>query len=123
MASKKEEVSLSKRTPFRLPTRKNDLYITRNSEFAAQLDRAQKLLDSGLDEIFIHGLGAAINRAINLALRLQEHYKGTVQVSTNTSTIELVDDIEPTDATQLPGEQRRNNSAVHIRVYRLSAAK
>eukprot|EP01136_Pigoraptor_vietnamica_P028083 Opistho-1_new@85210 len=112
------QAAVRKRAPLRLPNRKNDLYVTRNTEFPAQLDRAQKLLDAGFDEIFIHGLGAAINRAINLALRLQEQHKGTLSVAANTSTVELVDDIDPADASQLPGEQRRNNSAIHIRVYR-----
>lgn len=45
----------------------------------------------------VHGLGTAINRAINLALELQETASYALTCSVTTSTIQLVDDLEPVD--------------------------
>ncbi|KAK7103543.1 ribonuclease P protein subunit p20-like [Littorina saxatilis] len=113
----REEYLLKKRLPAKLPRRKNDVYVSRKTNFQAQLERCQRLLDSG-NEVFVHGLGTAINRAINLALQLKERGLGTVEVATHTSTVELVDDLEP-ETDELEQEtQTRHNSAVHIRVYR-----
>ncbi|XP_041351252.1 ribonuclease P protein subunit p20-like [Gigantopelta aegis] len=113
----REEYTLRKRLPPRLPKRKNDVYISRRVHFQAQLKRCQKLLDSG-NEVYIHGLGAAINRAINVALQLKENGRGTVEVSAYTSTVDLADDLEPDNDDDEPEVSHRNNSAVHIKVYR-----
>lgn len=69
-----------KRPPPRLQATKADIYIGRNSPFEAQLKRAQKMLDGGQANIILHGLGAAINRCINLALRLQQIYANAIEV-------------------------------------------
>ena len=50
---------------------------------------------TSLEEVTIHGLGAAIHRAINLALQLQETSSHSLQISATTSTVELTDDLEP----------------------------
>lgn len=113
-----EEVILRKRLPKSLPRRKNDVYVNRRTDFAAQLQRCTKLLDSGYDEVFIHGLGAAVNRAVNLALKLKQNGLGSIDVATQTSTVELIDDFEPEADDFEGGTQFRNNSAVHIRVFR-----
>ena len=63
------EYTLRKRLPHRLPRRPNDIYVNMKTDFKAQLARCQKLLDGGVrgqnacTEIYIHGLGLAINRA------------------------------------------------------------
>ena len=54
-------------------------------------------IHTSCNELYIHGLGAAIHRAVNLALQLQETSSHSLQVSTTTSTVELVDDMEPVD--------------------------
>lgn len=46
-------------------------------------------------EIVIHGLGAAINRAIKLALILETRCLGAVTLSPNTSTQTLIDEFLP----------------------------
>lgn len=46
-------------------------------------------------EFTIHGLGAAMNRAVELALTLRDEFKGTISISCNTSTVKLIDDFEP----------------------------
>ncbi|KAK1889941.1 Ribonuclease P protein subunit p20 [Dissostichus eleginoides] len=84
------------------------------------LARCQKLLEGGGHrEICVHGLGLAINRAINIALQLQASSQGVLQLAANTSTVELVDDLEPEDPDEA-GEhltRTRNNSAIHIKVF------
>ncbi|XP_066238381.1 ribonuclease P protein subunit p20 isoform X1 [Saccopteryx leptura] len=120
------EYTLRKRLPHRLPRRPNDVYVNMKTDFKAQLARCQKLLDGGArgqnacTEIYIHGLGLAINRAINIALQLQAGSFGSLQVAANTSTVELVDELEPEIDTREPLTRIRNNSAIHIRVFRVT---
>lgn len=120
------EYTLRKRLPHRLPRRPNDIYVNMKTDFKAQLARCQKLLDGGTrgqnacTEIYIHGLGLAINRAINIALQLQAGSFGSLQVAANTSTVELVDELEPETDSREPLTRIRNNSAIHIRVFRVT---
>ena len=111
------EYQMKKRLPVRLFRGKNDVYVTLATNVKAQVLRCQQVLDR-MDEVFIHGLGRAADRAINVALQLQENGIGTVNVAVNTSTVELIDDFEPL-SDELDVETRtRLNSAVHIQVYR-----
>ena len=69
-----DEYILRKRLPEHLPQRANDVYINMNTNFSAQMKRCQQLLDNSetsVDSLVIHGLGKAINRAINMALQLK----------------------------------------------------
>ncbi|KAJ4442700.1 hypothetical protein ANN_04289 [Periplaneta americana] len=81
---------LKKRLPPRLPRRNNDVYITNKSNYQGQLSRCEKLLNDGESEIVIHGLGAAVPRAVNLALHLKSKHLGTIEVAVNTSTVDIV---------------------------------
>lgn len=113
------EYTLRKRLPHKLPRRKNDVYVSMKTDFKAQLSRCQKLLNSGnFNDICIHGLGLAINRAINIALQLEANSFGALQVAASTSTVELVDDLEPEADEGEPMARTRNNSAIHIKVFR-----
>lgn len=112
-----EELQLHKRLPRKLQARRNDVYVSNRTDFSAQLVRCRKLLQTGLSEIYIHGLGSAMNRAINLALRLEAESHGRLKVAANTSTVELVDDIEPQADNVEADTQVRNNSAIHLKVY------
>lgn len=114
------EYTLRKRLPRKLPKRRNDVYVNMKTDFRAQLARCQKLLEGGGHrEICVHGLGLAINRAINIALQLQASSQGALQLAANTSTVELVDDLEPEDLDEAgePMTRTRNNSAIHIKVF------
>ncbi|XP_061103217.1 ribonuclease P protein subunit p20 isoform X2 [Conger conger] len=112
------EFTLRKRLPRKLPKRRHDVYVNMKTDFRAQLARCQKLLDGGAQrEICVHGLGLAINRAINIALQLQSGSQGALLLAANTSTVELVDDLEPEEAGTEPLTHTRNNSAIHIKVY------
>ncbi|KAI8590877.1 hypothetical protein BDZ88DRAFT_379755, partial [Geranomyces variabilis] len=85
-----------KRAVQRPPTLATDIYVSRKSTVQAQAKRARTLLD-GPDVTFltIHGLGAAINRAIELALHLKEQYQDRIAWTISLSTVTLVDDVEP----------------------------
>ena len=115
-----EEFILRKRLPPFMPKRRNDFYITRRTDFKAQISRCQKYLDNGGQELYIHGLGAAINRAMNLALQLQNNGMGTIGVAVRTSTVELTDDLEPVNSTVSNEFQTRHNSAIHIKIFRIN---
>ena len=112
-----EEYAFRKRLPRKLPTRKCDVYVTRKTDFKGQLARCQKKLDDG-NVVYVHGLGAAVNRAINLALQLKQRGLGSVELDVHTSTVELTDDLEPLTDEHDADTMTRNNSAVHIRVFR-----
>ncbi|KAE8620740.1 hypothetical protein XENTR_v10010447 [Xenopus tropicalis] len=104
----------------RPPRSPSDIYVNTKTDFRAQLARCRQLLGAGgLREVRVHGLGLAIGRAINLALQLQLSHPGTLLLSPSTSTVELTDDLEPEGGEDMePGARNRNNSAIHIRVYR-----
>lgn len=120
VSKSKHDHVLRKRLPPRLPRRKQDIYITNKSNYKGQLARSEKLLESGEPEIVIHGLGAAVTRAVNLALQLKEKFLGTVELSVNTSTVDIVDDLEPLEDQAEYETNTRQNSSVHIRVYRIA---
>jgi len=89
-------------------------------------DRCRKLLESGkYDAIYVHGLGAAVDRAVNIALQLKVTSAGCVaplEVSANTSTIDLIDDFIPVDDEHEPKTRSRRSSAIHIKVFRVGAS-
>nr|XP_010964324.1 ribonuclease P protein subunit p20-like [Camelus bactrianus] len=115
-----------RRLPHRLPRRPNDIYVNTKTDFKAQLARCQLLLDGGArgqnarTEIYIHGLGLAINRAISIALQLHAGSFGPLKVATSTSTVELADELEPETDTREPLTRIRSNSAIHTRVFRVT---
>lgn len=49
---------------------------------------------------------------------MKEKGQGSLEVATHTSTVELIDDFEPLTDDLEPDTLSRNNSAVHIRVYK-----
>ncbi|KAG9462127.1 ribonuclease P protein subunit p20 isoform X2 [Eleutherodactylus coqui] len=118
--SLQERPSAHRRRPAPRPSRgPNDIYVNTKTDFRAQLSRCRRLLESGSQkELRVHGLGLAIGRAINLALQLQLAMPETL-LSASTSTVELTDDLEAEGGEDAEaGTRNRNNSAIHIRVYR-----
>jgi ribonuclease P/MRP protein subunit RPP20 len=112
-----EEFAIRKRLPPALPRRPFDIYITNKTAFKAQLDRCQQFIDKGEPEIYLHSLGGAIPRALNLALQIQKVNSHTVTLETVTSTVELTDDFEPFHCESGPAEaHQRFNSAVHVKI-------
>lgn len=82
------------------------------------MTKCHKLFQEGHSEVIIHGLGAAVSTAVNVALILQEKLSHTVDLAVNTSTVDLIDDYRPMYDTDEPFSRVRSNSAVHVRVYR-----
>jgi len=63
-----------------------------------------------------------VDRAVNLALQLKVTSVGCVaplEVSANTSTIDLIDDFIPVDDFHDAKTRSRRSSAIHIKVYRV----
>ncbi|KAF3428865.1 hypothetical protein E2986_08745 [Frieseomelitta varia] len=112
--------NIRKRQPFdtRKKRKNKDIYVTNNTNFKAQLRICEKDLSNGASEVIIHGLGAAIERACRLALQLKENHYNTVELDIKTSTVPIIDDLEPVDDNGDYVTINRNNSAVHIRVFR-----
>ena len=65
----------------------------------------------------IHALGAAIPKAIRLALMVQDRLPDSIHLKTFTSTVECVDDVidEEDDLKDLE-TQKRHTSAIRIAV-------
>ncbi|XP_054271420.1 ribonuclease P protein subunit p20 [Macrosteles quadrilineatus] len=96
--------------------RNNDIYVTSKSNFQGQLSQCDKLFQEGEEAIFLHGIGAAIPRTINLALQLNERYPGAYEVNVETSTVTLVDDLEPLDDSADYDTRTRQNSSIKIKI-------
>ncbi|XP_047504111.1 ribonuclease P protein subunit p20-like isoform X1 [Pieris napi] len=110
--------ALKKRLPLRPKEGDNVIFITKKTNFKAQLDKCCDLLTKGEKDIILHGLGAAIQRCCNLALQVEALFSGTCQIEVNTGTVDLVDDLEPlTDDLEF-GAQVRHSSSIHIRIFR-----
>ncbi|XP_035722735.1 ribonuclease P protein subunit p20-like [Vespa mandarinia] len=109
---------LRKRQPKLIRQVNRDIYVTNKTDFKAQISKCEKLLNIGVSEIIIHGLGAAIDRACNLALQLKEIHHNSLDLDIKTSTAELIDDFEPLNDDYDYKVKMRRNSAIHIRVFR-----
>lgn len=82
------------------------------------MEKCCELLTKGENEIILHGLGAAIQRCCNLALQVKNNFHGVCDLEVNTSTTDLIDDLEPmTDDLEF-GSQVRQTSSIHIRIFR-----
>ena len=102
----------------------NHVLITRRSSRAAFRARTRKLLNSGKwPAVFLHGLGAALVPAVQLAAELVQEEDGRLVASCTTSTVALIDHRGHEDDLLLLGDEDssstlRHNSAVHIRLSR-----
>lgn len=126
--------NFKKRQPPKVFTRSNDIYITNKTDFVAQYKKSLEILNSEIGEVFLHAIGNAINRAINLAMKLEEEFN--FKFECNTSTINLIgkklsdikkdpvrkliilDDHHPLNDEEDFSIKKRLNSCLHVRVYR-----
>ncbi|KAF9099153.1 ribonucleases P/MRP protein subunit pop7 [Mortierella sp. AD031] len=116
----KDEATLRKRTPLRPQTLPTDIYVTATSSYKGQLTRAKKLLvEDGRPFIVLHAMGAAIERAIGLAMGISTACSGQVRCHTETMTVDLIDDVIPVDTEKDFDTNTRQNSAVNIRIEML----
>jgi len=112
-----ENYKLEKRAPRKLYTNSNDIYVNNKTDFKAQLARCFKCLETE-DCVFLHGLGGAVERAVNIALELQLKSSNPLETEVTTSTVNLIDDFEPLEDTEEFKSKDRQTSAVHIKVYK-----
>uniref|UniRef100_A0AAG5CWZ8 Uncharacterized protein n=1 Tax=Anopheles atroparvus TaxID=41427 RepID=A0AAG5CWZ8_ANOAO len=110
--------TLKKRVLPKYFTRENDVYVTFKSDFTYQFKHCLDILNSPLGEVFVHCTGRAINRGINLALRVKTEYPEAFDYEVNTSQVAITDDLHPLHDADDFTEQRRMNSCLHIRIYR-----
>ncbi|XP_019875434.1 ribonuclease P protein subunit p20 isoform X1 [Aethina tumida] len=106
-----------KRNPPKPERDESVIYVSTKTHFKAIEEKCVKLINKDTPEIIIYCLGAAIQRSIILALRLCDSYTN-YNIHTNTLTTELIDDLEPAADDADYEIQRRNNSALRIRLYR-----
>jgi len=114
-----EETVVRKRLPPSFPKRHTDIYVTNKTHPKVQLDRVHQLIRSGENEVFLHALGAAIPRALNLALKVKKEYGEEVSLETATNTVELTDDFESTNTSnseESNGQRTRFNSGVYVKI-------
>ncbi|KAL1242720.1 Ribonuclease P protein subunit [Trichinella spiralis] len=113
---------IHRRKPPRLSNRKNDIYITEKTHIKAQMKICKKLLDSGYNAVYIHAMGDAMNRAISLSLQLKRQGRGSLNVDVCTSSVNLIDDLEPVVDDAKVEKRSRTTSAIHIKLFKCEVA-
>ncbi|KAK8725537.1 hypothetical protein OTU49_010610 [Cherax quadricarinatus] len=110
-----EEQRLRRRLPRHLPKRANDIYVNSHSNIKGQQSRGVSLLnESGW--VVVHGLGPAVPYAINLALTLQAAVSMPSTLHTNTSSVYLSGDAEPSLDGVDHSYHSKGCAAVHIKI-------
>ncbi|GFU32177.1 ribonuclease P protein subunit p20 [Trichonephila clavipes] len=110
---------IERRLTPRLPKRKNVFYVNQKTSFMGQFNKCKSLLASET-EIHVHGLGASVNTAVNLALQLKSFYADNITLEATTSTVDLIDDHHsPQNGHRV---ENRKNSAIHIKIAQMAAS-
>jgi ribonuclease P/MRP protein subunit RPP20 len=113
-----------KRPPIRSFGKKNEIYVSTQTNFVVASKRVSKILDKDPEaEVVIHGLGAAINLAVDLALSIVKRSLGDLVASPTTTTEPLIDDFEPLSPELPVFTQVRYNSAIHIKISKAKRKK
>ncbi|EYC22074.1 hypothetical protein Y032_0018g3700 [Ancylostoma ceylanicum] len=69
--------------------------------------------------IYIHGLGASLNRAMVLALEVQKSFGDAISLNITTSTVNVTDDLFPLSDEYEMGIRNRPLSAIQIHICRV----
>ncbi|KRZ04499.1 Ribonuclease P protein subunit p20, partial [Trichinella zimbabwensis] len=104
--------AIHRRKPPRLSNRKNDIYVTEKTH----------IKDTGYKAVYIHAMGEAMNRAISLALQLKRQGRGSLNVDVCTSSVNLIDDLEPVVDDAKVEKRTRTTSAIHIKLFKCEVA-
>lgn len=117
----KKIVTVMKHPPNKVggSVKKQEIYVSRKSNFQALYQRALRLLNDdsqgeGMGTVTLHGLGASIEKCVELALKIKEAQHAVLE--TTTSSEELVDELTPATEDDLPSWSVRVNSAIHIKI-------
>ncbi|CAJ0572469.1 unnamed protein product, partial [Mesorhabditis spiculigera] len=134
------------RRPSKPVTGRNHLYITNKTCIPAQLKLIDELLADRFDEVYLHGTGAVLNRALTLALEIKRRNNGSIDFQIQTGTQHVREDIQrrpllpdepdvapdfpvpgiqgvadPTKKQYFNSVRTRPVSAVHIMLHRATA--
>lgn len=113
-----EEYKIVRKLPSRFPKSDNDIYITKKTDFKAQLEKCTYMIRNfkkSDDFVVLHAMGPAINRAVNLALKLKKE-RTYLDMNCYTSSIEMEDDLIPLMDNLDISVQHRFISAIHIKI-------
>ncbi|CDW52672.1 Alba domain containing protein [Trichuris trichiura] len=91
------------------------------SLLAAYMKRCLKVLNSGEEAVYLHGLGSAVNRTIALALRLKREALGSLDVDVSTTSVTCTGDMVPLDDDVDYKEVTKYTSAIHVKVFKPTA--
>ncbi|CAJ0600842.1 unnamed protein product [Cylicocyclus nassatus] len=97
----------------------NNFYVTKKTSISATMKRVEEILHNKGTEIYIHGLGASLNRAMVLALEIQKTFTNGVSLNITTSTVNVTDDLFPMSDEFEMGIRNRPLSAVQIHICRI----
>ncbi|KFD48003.1 hypothetical protein M513_11131 [Trichuris suis] len=100
---------------------RNDIFISKKTHLKAYMKRCLKILNSGEDAVYLHGLGSAINRTIALALRLKREALGSLDLDVSTTSLTCTGDMVPLNDDVDYKEVTKYTSAVHVKVFKPTA--
>ena len=63
--------------------------FNRKTSLQGEARKLEKALNEKFDEVFMHGLGTAINKTVDLAFEMDRLMGGTVGCDIQTSTVEV----------------------------------
>eukprot|EP00475_Leptophrys_vorax_P004390 TRINITY_DN1261_c0_g1_i1.p1 TRINITY_DN1261_c0_g1~~TRINITY_DN1261_c0_g1_i1.p1 ORF type:complete len:183 (+),score=51.79 TRINITY_DN1261_c0_g1_i1:80-550(+) len=89
---------LRKKIPIRPRARVNDVFVSRAHPIPLYVKRAAKMLEKDeVKEVYVFGMGAALETAIQVALMVQKELGGpnAITVSPNTDSVFLFDEFQP----------------------------
>lgn len=109
---------MKRRPPAKPSGDPNHIYITRKTNVESQAKSAEEMLNNAFDEIFIHGMGASVNKALVFAMEVERKFGGSVKLDVQTSTVECTDDIVSLLDLDQNETRHRSVSAVHVHLYR-----
>jgi DNA-binding protein len=110
-----ENYRFTKRAPQRQFGSKHDIFVSSGSSIVAAVKKVQKMLKNDpTSSVTIHGLSAAIKKAVDIANYVAQAHAGSLSISVRTSSIPLVDDYEPLIPDLPPISQIRLGSAIHV---------
>ncbi|KAK6044251.1 hypothetical protein COOONC_18244 [Cooperia oncophora] len=81
--------------PSGILTGRNHFYVTKKTSISSTMKRIEEMLHNKETEIYIHGLGSSLNRAMVLALEVQKNFTDAVSLNVTTSTVNVTDDLFP----------------------------
>mmetsp|Transcript_137724 Transcript_137724/g.427914 ORF Transcript_137724/g.427914 Transcript_137724/m.427914 type:complete len:139 (+) Transcript_137724:41-457(+) len=112
-----EECKRVRRPPPRLSA-ENHVYVARRQSLAVLFKIVRRLFDrKGHSEVFLHGMGPTIPKAVHLGQDVLQCYSGELGLEPSIGTVEVVDDI----LDSFEAEERRVSSLT-LRLYRLRPA-